>query len=273
MLILCCLCVVNPLLKKPAPVPPKKSKPPPPLPPPKPISEEKKRHEENNMYEEISGDEGDNEYTTLSEAPPEPEGGVLRYDYADMDRGVRPMSVHHDEYGGSGGSTTGASGSGAFHSNDSGSDNDEYIEAVSVTPMIVPQKTNQKNQYLNTLDGRDLGCPKQPDMKCQTLPHRSASYKDKGRKQFSPPPGSKPNMNHSFGGNSNSDNEFFSKLNQRRKQVEGNNKDDDDVFVREPPKFTAKTYPRPGYQVCVGMNPWAIIMYVCTVEHSRSGNH
>ena len=242
--------VVNPLKKPPAPFPPKKSKAPPPLPPPKPISEERIRHEENNMYEEISGDEGDNEYTTLSDVPPEPEGGVLRYDYADMDRGVRPMS-HHDEYGGSGGSTTGASGSGAFQSNDSGSDDDEYIESVTVTPMIVPQKTNQRNQYLNTLDGKDLGCPRQPEMKSLTLPHRSASYKDKGRKPLSPPPSSKPNPSHSFGGNSNNSGEFFSKLNQRRQQVERNT-EEDDVFVKE---LTPKAFSKPGYQVCVLMNP------------------
>lgn len=254
-------------MKKPGPVPPKKSKAPAPLPPPKPISEEKKRHEEKNMYEEISEDEGDNEYTTLSEAPPEPEGGVLRYDYADMDRGVRPMSVHHDEYGGSGGSTTGASGSGAFHSNDSGSDNDEYIEAVSVTPMIVPQKTNQRNQYLNTLDGKDLGCLR-PDMKSQTLPHRAASYKEKGRKPISPPPASKPNASHSFGGNTNSNNEFFAKLNQRRKQVEGT--EDDEVFVREPSMVTPKTYPKPSYQVRVPMNPQAILIMNCVRLYCRT---
>ena len=221
------------------------------------------------MYEEISGDEGDSEYTTLSEPPPEPEGGILRYDYADMDRGVRPMSVHHDEYGGSGGSTAGASGSGAFHSNDSGSDNDEYIEAVSVTPMIVPQKTNQRNQYLNTLDGKDLGCSRQSDIKSQTLPHRSTSYKNKGRKQLSPSPGSKPNPSHSFGSNSNSNDEFFSKINQRRKQVDGNT-EDDEVFVREAPRVTPKTYPRPSYQVCVQMSSQGILIMNCVHLYCRT---
>ena len=248
--------VVNPL-KKPAPFAPKKSKPPPPLPPPKPISEERLRHEESNMYEPISGDEGDDEYTTLSEAPPEPEGGVLRYDYADMERGVRPTSVHHDEYGGSGGSTTGASGSGAFHSNDSGSDNDEYIEAVSVTPMIVPQKTNQRNQSMNTLDRKDLACSRQAEMKSLTLPHRSTSYKEKGRKPLSPPPGSKPNLSHSFGGNSNNNAELFSRLSERKQRVEVNT--GDDVFVKEPSKTT---FPKPAYQVCVLTYQQALLYYV-----------
>ena len=230
--------VVNPL-KNPAAHPPKKSKAPPPLPPPKPISEEKMQKEQRNMYDMISGDEeddDDDDYTKLtSQEPPEPEGGILRYDYADMDRGVRPV----DEYGGSGGSATGTSGSGAFHSNDSASD-DEYIVPLNPPPppTMVHQKPPTRNQYINTLNGRNLSVSK-PDVKSATLPHRPYSAdKDKpsGRNPMSLP-GSKDT---SFSSSSNLSNsagnaELLSRLNRRKKQVEGS-VTDDDVFTKESPK-------------------------------------
>ena len=228
------LFAVNPLKKLGAP---KKSKAPPPLPPPKPISEEKARHEAQNMYEPIDEDDGNSEYTVLSDQPPEPEGGILRYDYADMDRGIRPASVHLDEYGGSGGSTAGASGGGTFHSNNSGSDDDEYIEATVLTPTMLSQAPIQRNQYMNTLDGKDLSS-KLSDMKSATLPYRPSSYKDKssrGRRPMSPPAGS-----HSLSSSSNN-NELLSALNKRKQKIDGGAVDDE-VFVQESHKGTPSMY-------------------------------
>ena len=236
--------VANPL-NKPAFNVPKKSKAPPPLPPPKPMSEEKIRREEHNMYEEISGDEGEDEYTNPLEVPPDPEGGILKYDYADMDRGVRPMSCHEEYGGGSGGSATGTSGSGAFHSNDSGSDDDEYIEPLNPPPKVVHQKSPGLNQYMNTLDGRDLKHTKFHDMKPKSvsLPRPLPSPKDKpsGRK-----PGSGRDINPS---SSSNDSELLSMLNRRKKQVESTSADD--VFTKEPPKVNVKSPPKAYYQVCM----------------------
>ena len=225
---------------------PKKTKAPPPLPPPKPMSEEKIQAEQRNMYEEISGDEGEDEYTALGEAASEPEGGILKYDYADMERGVRPMSYQQDGSGGSGTGTLG-SGSGAFQSNESGSDDDEYIEPLNQT---VPQKpANQRNQYMNTntLDGRDLGRTKPKDSKAATIPlsHRTSSFKEK------PSAPHKPNNQHnSFGGTGNNS-ELLNMLNKRKKHVERSNIDDD-VFVKEESsKVAPKSAPKAMYQVGV----------------------
>ena len=211
------------------------------------MSEEKIQEEENNMYEQISGDEEDLEYSALSEAPPAPEGGVLKYDYADMERGVRPMSYHQDDYGGSGGSATGTSGSGAFQSNESGSDDDEYIEPVHATRMMVHQK-QPKNQYVNTLDGKDLSHKTSPEMKGATIPRKSPSQREKFRKAFSPQ-GSKqqPNLGNSVGTNNNS--ELMDMLSRRKKKVESN-APDDEVFVKEePPVKPPKAHPKFMYQV------------------------
>lgn len=197
------------------------------------------------MYEEISGDEGEDEYTNPLEVPPDPEGGILGYDYADMERGIRPMSCHEEYGGGSGGSGTGTSGSGAFQSNDSGSDDDEYIEPMRPPPKMFQQKPPGRNQYMNTLDGRDLTHPKVHDMKSATLPHHpSSSQKDKllGRKPMGLPGnrGANPSA-------SSNDSELLSMLNRRKKQVEGSGADDD-VFAKEPPKVAAKALPK-TYQV------------------------
>ena len=189
------------------------------------------------MYEPIDEDDGNGEYTTLSDQPPEPEGGILRYDYADMERGIRPMSVHHDEYGGSGGSTTGASGGGTFHSNNSESDDDEYIVPTTLTPTVLSQAPTQRTQYMNTLDGRELSS-KPSNMKSATLPHRPSSYKDKSSRgciSKSPPAGS-----HSLSSSSNNA-ELFNALNRRKQKVEGGSVDDD-VFVQESHKGTPSMY-------------------------------
>jgi len=234
----------------------KKSKPPPPLPPPKPMSEEKIRREEKNMYEEISDDENDEEYTAISQMVPEPEGGVERYDYADMERGIRPMSYHQDEYGGSGGSVTGTSGGGTFQSNDD-SDTEEYIEPkiVSAPPIIVHQNSQpiKRNQYMNTntLDGRDLSHAKPPEVKIKTLPKRTPPHKEKSpvRKPLGLPDNKPVNLNSSLDTGSSS--ELMNMLSRRKQQVEGSNSAaNDDVFVKEEPtKVAFKT--KPVYQVCM----------------------
>lgn len=223
---------VNPLRKPAA----KKSKLPPPLPPPKPMSEEKIQKEEHNAYEEID------EYTVISQAVPEPEGGVLKYDYADMERGIRPMSYHQDEYGGSGGSVTGASGNGAFQSNDDSASDEEYIEPLTTPPKTVYQNsppTQRRIPYvnMNTLNGKDLLHTKPPEIKTKTLPLRIPPHKEKS-------PACKP---LSLPGNKNSllgtgDNSELMNILSRRKQIERSSIADDDVFVKEePPKITTKS--------------------------------
>ena len=197
------------------------------------------------MYEAISDDEGEDEYSNPLEVPPDPEGGILGYDYADMDRGIRPMSYHEEYGGGSGGSGTGTSGGGAFHSNDSGSDDDEYIEPMRPPPKMFQQKPPGRNQYMNTLDHRDLTQKKVHDMKSATLPHHSSSsQKDK----FGHKPMGLPGNKGASPSASCNDSELLSMLSRRKKRVEGSTTEDD-VFTKEPPKVPVKSPPKACYQV------------------------
>lgn len=207
------------------------------------MSEEKIRREENNMYEEISGDE-DDEYSALEENIPAPEGGVLKYDYADMDRGVRPMSYHQDDYGGSGGSATGTSGSGAFQSNESGSDDDEYIEPLNVPSQAIHQVHGSQYYNANTLDGRNLGHMKQNEMKAATLPHRTSSYKEK--------PARKPDSSTlSTSVDANCQSELMNMLSRRKKQLDSSTIDEEVFVNEESTNVFQKLSSKPVYQVCM----------------------